>query len=696
MKFVYVLLILISGWILPRLSAQELQNSIAILDFTERYNESNDARLFSVEHMAKVTGIPFIKTDDISEAVNYGMILTSSLIKNNRFSDEEQSQFEAYVNAGGVLVAPRIEESDFFPLFGIENFENSNARFAFHWDSTLTDASLKYIDETEERTLSLGRDTYDAIYKTVGYTTTTARTLASYTDGTAAVIKNIYGAGAAVSIGISWKELILRNQINRDWEAQRISSNGFEPTSDVLALFIRALFIEHHPYTVWKNTSPGNSVSTLMITHDIDSKTGMDTLRTFVDYEAANNMEATYNITVRYFDDDLMGPYYVGEQPTIDYIKNRGQNIASHSVGHFFDFADDDIFPIGTAGNTQANYQPFNDGVETVGGTVYGECEVSKNILEADNPERTIRSFRSGHLAYPNYLVNVLEDLGYVFNSSYSAADVLNNFPFQNKKDRSFSGENSGVYEIPVTISDIFHDDPISGENIFSKADIWLGVTEKNKENGAPTVLLIHPNRHFKLDGLAYFLDRISAGINIMEMEKFGDFWLAREAQRFTTALDNGQMTIQLTSALDMDQNIGLVIANGQALMSINVVDELGNQVEKIIEDHGSEDVVVYFQDNTTSVKNEFKQSNKVEVFPNPTNGDYTVRLNWPGTGLLSVDVFDLYGKKLTQVFNQRINAGPVELQASFVEEGALSGVYFLVVRKDGEVFSRKRVLYMK
>lgn len=694
MKTIYVLLMMVIGLVSQNLSAQDLQKSIAVLDLTIRNNETNDARLFSVEHLAKVTGIPFIRTDEISVAKNYGMILTSSLIKNNTFSEAERLALETYVADGGLLVAPRIEEEDFFSLFGISDYENSNSRFAIHWEPSLTDASLKYINQPEERTLSLGRDTYDAIFKTIGYTTTTASTLASFTDGTAAVIKNTVGEGAAVAIGVSWKEVILRNQLNRDFEAQRVSSNGFEPTSDVLALFIRALFIEHFPFAVWKNTSPGNSAATLMITHDIDSQTGMDTLHAFVDYEAANNLEATYNMTVRYFNDALMGAYYLSSQSTLDYIMDQGHNIASHSVGHFFDFADSDIFPMGEPGNTQANYMPYNNGTITTGGTIYGECEVSKNALETDIPGLSIRTFRSGHLAYPKYLINVLDELGYNFNSSFSASDVLNNFPFQNKKNQSFSGENARVYEIPVTISDVYHDDPISADNVFDKADNWLAVTHKNLENGAPTVLLIHPNRHYKLDGLDYYLNRIPAELAIMEMQHFGDFWLAREAQAFTSEVMNGQLTIRLTSALDLSQNLGLIVSNGQDLMSINVIDEQGNTLEKIVEDQGPEDVVVYFQDNITSVKNEINREHKIHVFPNPTNGAFMVQMDWPSTAELSLELYDMYGKKVSQLMHKTTLGQSMKIKKTLFMENALTGVYFLIVRKDGEVYGRERVVF--
>jgi len=697
MKSFYIVLIFMTGLVFTELSAQDLQKSIAVLDLTQRNNESNDARLFSVAHIAKVTGIPFIRTDDLSVAAEYGMILSSSLFKNNAFSSAEIILLENYVDGGGVLVAPRIEETDLFPLFGIQGFENSKSRYTIHWDSTLTDAALKYIDETEERTLSLGRSTYDEIFKTVGYTPGTARTLAYFTDGSSAVTTNTYGEGAAVSIGVSWKEVILRNQINRDYEAHRVASNGFEPTSDVLALFVRALFTQHHPHTVWKNTSPGTSAATLMVTHDVDSSTGMDTLQVFVDYEAENNIEATYNITVKYFDDALTPAYYLGRQSTLDYISNNGQNIASHSVGHFFDFADNDVFPIGEPGNTLTNYQPYNDGSVTAGGTVYGECEVSKNILEEDVDGLTVRSFRAGHLAYPDYLVNVLEELGYAYNSSYAAGDVLNNFPYQNKKDRSFSGENSTVYEIPVTISDVFHSNPISRFNVFGKANTWLEVTQKNMANGAPTVLLIHPNRHYKLDGFRYYLDRISEEMHLMEIEKFGDFWRARENLNFTTTMADEEMIIQLTTAVDLDQNVSFLVADGQLLSDISVLDETGNTINFLTKNQGVQDVVVYFKDFVNSVAEEINNNanTKFQVYPNPTTADYTMRLNWPITAKLSIDLFDVYGKKITQVLDKTISAGEVEIESSFLGEGVLSGIYFFVARRNGEVVGRSKIVFV-
>ena len=674
---------------------QTPERTIAILDLTDNNNETNDAQLFSTVHMAKITGIPFQVIQDVEEATNYAMILSSSRFANSTFTENEESLLETYVQEGGLLVVPRIQNEDFFNLFGIDDYESINTRFEIRWDSTLDDVALKYIDEPEERTLSLGRNTLSSIFKTVGYSTTSATTLAHYEDGSPAIIKNEFGLGHAVSVGLAWKEVILRSQINRDYEAQRISSNGFEPTSDMFGLFIRALFLEHHPHTVWKNTSPGKSSSTLMITHDVDSRTGMDTLEIFADFEKNNNIEATYNITVRYFDDDLMDDYYLNRQSTLDFIQNKGHNFGSHSVGHFFDFGDDSIFPIGNSGNTITNYQPYNNGIVTTGGTVYGELEVSKNVLEADIANQTIRVFRAGHLAVHKNLIDVLDDLDYQFNSSNSASDLLTNFPFQNKKGRTFSGANSDVYEITVTLSDVFHDNPISIFNHFAKANIWLDVTQKNNANGAPNVLLIHPNRHYKLETLSYFLDELPADINLMEMEKFGNFWKAREAFVFDSELAGNDLTITIPQSVDLMDNISFIVADGQSLSSISIKDDLGMDLNFTQDNWSENDVIVYFTDLISSSENivKLEDHSKLTAFPNPTKSILNLKFEVSKSENIQIDLYDVDGKKVSSLLNEKMPKGKHHLQKSIPLHNQSSGIYFIFMKNDLEVLGRTKIV---
>jgi len=680
------------------LKAQEAKPGIAILDLSERNGETNDARLFSVEHICKVAGFPFIITTDIEEAASYKMMLCSAKLLEQTFDVEEEARMIDFVNDGGLLLAPRVEDEDFFELFGVSGFSGSTSRYTFDWDTTnpLNSKELRWIDEPEEITMSLGRDTYDAIYKTLGYSKTTGKALAHFTDGTAAVVANEYGEGHAVVIGLSIKEIVVRNQVNRDYEAQRITSNGFEPTSDALFLFVRALYATHHPFATWKHSSPGNSSATVMVTHDIDSRTGMDTLHYFVDYEQANQIEATYNVTVRYFEDDLMSDFYMNQSTTMGYIKEHGQAFGSHSVGHFFDFADQDVFPIGQAGCTSDLYNPYNDGDITIGGTVYGECEVSKNVLEQE-VDVNIRTFRAGHLAYPKYLVNVLDSLGYEYNSTASAADVLTNFPYQNKMGRSFSGLRSTVYEIPVTISDVFHANPISNTNYLNKAATWLDVTLKNRANGAPSVLLIHPNRQYKLVGMAHYLENLPADVYIEEMGRFGDYWRARETLDFKSDVFNNEMTIFIPGVVNLEDNISFVVDDGQSLDAVYVKDEQNTNLGFSTKNWGDNDLLVFYEDITsptvTDVENVIqKEQLKMNVFPSPAKSRLNIEFELPKSDWVKISLFDVDGKQVRTVMDGNLEAG----MHRWIEDvkKAVPGVYFLVGElKSGGSVKKKVVL---
>lgn len=669
--------------------------SIAILDMTERNAESNDARFFSVLHMVKVTGIPYIVTTDVEEANNYAMIMCASHIEETSFSASEKTALTNYVDLGGLLLAPRIQDASLFSLFGIDGYTEASDRYEIRWNLTLSHPSLRYIDEPEEWIGSLGRSTYSSIFKTLGYQSTTAQALAHYDDGSIAVTNNAYGQGQAVSIGLSWKEVILRSQINRDYEAQRVTSNGFEPTSDVFALFVRALFLDHVPNAVWMNSSPGNSKATVMITHDLDSSSAMDTLIDFVDYQYENNVEATYNVTVRYFSDALDGPFYLNRQNTLNYIMDHGQAFGSHSVGHFFDFADEDVFPMGALGNTRNSYQPHNDGTVTTGGNIYAECEVSKNILDEDIGI-DIRTFRSGHLAFPKYLINVLDTLGYEYNSSCSASDVLTNFPFQNKTSRSFSGAISNVYELPVTISDVFHDDPISNENYLDKADEWLAITEKNRQNGAPSILLIHPNRKYKLAGMTYYLDHLPEDLHIMEMSKFGDFWKAREQFNFTSIVDQDLLGITLPENADLSHGISFVVDDGQSLSSIQISDEQGNLLHFTQENWEKNDLLIQVTGITTSTTPLASAMPNLSVFPNPVKDQLNLEFALPQSEQVKVILYNMQGVEQRVLFDQIAGQKINTWRKNFSTDSLKSGIYFIQLTTASGVMVQKKIVIVE
>gem|GEM_PF-6822955 len=57
---------------------------------------------------------------------------------------------------------------------------------------SLTQKKCNRLMEPEESTISLGRPTIDEIFKTYGYTTTMATTMAFFDDNIAAITKNSF------------------------------------------------------------------------------------------------------------------------------------------------------------------------------------------------------------------------------------------------------------------------------------------------------------------------------------------------------------------------------------------------------------------------------------------------------------------------------------------------------------------------
>lgn len=676
-------------------TAQNLVREIALLNLAEQNSENNDSQLFSAEQMLRVAGIPFRITTEPSDAINSAMVLCSSELRAGTLSDEENLLLEEYVSGGGVLIVPRVLDEDVFPLFGFENISDSKTNYIINWNTGLSTSLFRYIDEPEEWSISLGRPDVGDIFRTYAYGLAGATALAHYDDGSVAVSQNIHGSGAAYAFGMAWKDVILRSQLNRDYEAQRISSNGFEPTQDMLMLLMRTIFCEHVPHATWTHTSPANSTSTVMLTHDIDSGTAVDTMLDFATSETESGIAATYNVTLRYFSDALMGDFYLGSQAKINSVMNGGHVIGSHSVGHFFDFADDDIFPFGSPGNTMENYLPHNNGDETTGGTVFGECEVSKNVLEADHGI-DIRSFRAGHLAYHKYLVDVLDSLGYLFNSSNSANDVLTNFPYQNKKGRSFNGERSEVYEFPVSISDVFHDDPISMDNYLDKADTWQAITRKIDANHGSTVLLIHPNRGYKLLGQEYYISNLPQGIHLMEMNAFGDYWKIREAFAFATELVDSSLYVTISTVdLFSNKDISLVINQGQALANVIVQDENGNPLNFISEAWGDHDLILHQHDLVSAVIEKTKRNLSLNIYPNPTHGGLNLDLTLQHPANVQIELLDLYGKLLQVTDTGQHAAGPHTISYTLNGLQLSSGMYICKIHagRNGEAV---RKLWLK
>ncbi len=668
--------------------------TVAILDLTARNAEANDGELYSTKHVLKVAGLPFVVTTDVNVAKQYGVIIASSKVTSSTFLIAEKDTLIAYVNRGGTLVVPNLTDTYFYNLFGVSAYSQLDTLHRITFDVSLSDPTMRWLNDTLEQTISIGKWATDTTYAARSYTTTTSTVLAHYNNGTNAIVKNIHGLGHTYLMGYSFRYMILFPQLNKDVEAQRTYSNGFEPTSDVWILFMKGICITQISNSVWLHTSPYESKATFIITHDVDAKTSYDTMRYYADYEHSLGISATYFCTTHYLRDTMMTNYY--NPSKIQYILSKGQKVGSHSVGHFWDFDVTATFPYGSFGNDTSNYRPYcgGVGVSTIGGTVLGETEVSRNLLQND-VGINCRSFRAGFLCYPKKLVNALDTLNYLFNSTYSANDVLTNFPYLNHKDRTSTGLISRVWEIPMTISDDFlSSTPFSPSNYAQKEAIWFDVLKRNAANYAPTVLLIHPTRMYKMLAEQMMIDSLPAGIAIYDLETYGDYWIARNAVDFSSVLSNDSLTITIPQTLlPLDDKISFVVDSGQSLQNIKAQDDFGNPIIVIQSNWDNNGVILHFggMPHVGIHSVDAQQAFSVNIFPNPFSNSSTIEVSQKETGLLNITIYNMYGQLVKTIVNEKRNAGVYHEVIDAV--GISAGTYFCKITSGNSSIVKRIVI---
>jgi hypothetical protein len=590
----------------------EADSRVAVFDLTGRKGENPSTKLASV-HALHVAGIPFIVSESVEVCSNHVLVLISSTVSATTLTDEEKDGLFSYVADGGVLVAQRITDPDLYQLFGVEQSLKGNRRFEMNWLNAPFEPELRWLDDPMESWVRLGKNTYQAIFNTTAYLLNGAQPLALFDDGSAAVTRYSFGRGLSYLLGISLKDAIVRAQLNLDFEAQRPSSNGFEPAADTFMLFLRGIYQTHVRYPVWKHTLPADNRSLLILTHDCDSTSGMALLPSFARLGWEKGIKTTYFVATRYFSDGVLSDFYTKGITSVRAAVDQGQALGSHSVGHFRDFDSEEAFPLGQIGNTRWNYSPLcvldpvTKEIHTEGGSVIGELEVSRQVLDEDHGV-WVSVFRSGHLLWNEKLVNGLQMLGYKYDSSLKAREVLTAFPYRLLKDNSFKGALSDVFEVPVGASDLLYveDEGGSQSSVWDppnwspaqEAEIvqgWLELLHQNGKNHAPTVLLIHPNRQTKLKAEAALLNHLPRGTAASDLESFGDFWRRRERVSFRVSSERSTLTIHLDSDEPLrDPELALVIGNGQQIGSVQIRTNDDESVSYLATPWGQKDLLIF------------------------------------------------------------------------------------------------------
>lgn len=88
-------------------------------------------------------------------------------------------------------------------------------------------------------------------------------------------------------------------------------------------------------------------------------------------------------------------------------------------------------------------------------------------------------------------------------------------------------------------------------------------------------------------------------------------------------------------------------------------------------------------------------QSFSMTVYPNPFNAQTNVNLDCASSGKLNIEIFDILGKKVTDIYEGEIPAGNHLFKWSPAESNISSGIYFLIIKLNNEISAGKMV-YLK
>lgn len=573
------------------------QKRCVLLDLTQQnaHNEESgehSRNVYSAQYLLNLAGIPYTIATNVQDAIAQAdMIVCASPFKQGTLTPSEILLLQQWIESGGVFVAPAITNTNnhLCALFGVESVVYSKDRRTFTWrDEYLAEKELEYFNEVEERTVSLGKArniTAESI-KTYGYQPTTAEAMAYFDDtNMAAVLRNRIGKGMIYTFGILWRDVVQRSQLGKNTTAARITSNGFEPSADVYAFFFRSLYAKINPVSVWKYTIPQGYESVLIPTHDCDSRTAYDEMYWVSEYEKSLGLSAHYFLTVHYFRDaGYLSDFYNAEtKPKAQRLLVDGHTVGSHSICHFPDFSKTELFPatvVTKEAYAASAHHDKSTGV-TQGGSTWAEVGLSKLIIEEDLGNR-VRSFRSGHLCMNKNIPLVQQAVGYNFSSCYASCNVLSQFPFHERMENDWAGAQ-GVLQIPLHISDVINANPMTDSAWNHAPDIWLKVLEKLQRNYAPTVLLIHPNRDWKMFALRQLVEAMDREkVGLYNFEAYGDFWLAREKMVFdyTYLPDSKSIVVWVNEPIEEETAcvFAVDVQSGVAVENAIFVDEKGLQ----------------------------------------------------------------------------------------------------------------------
>jgi hypothetical protein len=509
-------------------------------------------------------GIPFFVTRDLRTALHHRLVILYPAVEGTTFDSAQAEMITTFVSHGGVVFAQNVLWGGFKPLFGFDDVVPLRTRHKIVFDTTNSepaDPTLRYLNRPAEKEVPLGSSAINEVIWTNGYRAAAGtQTLARFDDGTVAVLRHDVGQGHTYVMGVALNDVVLRNQQNRDYEAQRIYVNGFEPGTDVWLLLLRAWYEAYSESGVRLGTIPLGKRSVLMLSHDVDWEYSFQPMLAFADFEKSAGTSSTFFVQTKYLDDANSHAFFFG--PSLDVLRKLvggKSDIESHTVIHSKLF---NKVPLGTGEERYPSYQaratPDNAAQDA---TALGEACVSKSLLDGELSGHETKFFRAGHLRVPPYLPEALVRCGYEFDSSFTAGDVMSNFPYVLDFDLGFT-EPTTIFEFPVT----FEDEQLPP--LLERVPAMLDVIEANAENAAVSVILIHSNNaKEKLEAERALLSGLPKDVLVENMLDYAHFWKARSQVRWIPRPSAGGDQVEITSGLAIS---GLTLVSLHTIQTVS------------------------------------------------------------------------------------------------------------------------------
>lgn len=478
----------------------------------------------------KSHGIPATFTTQPDHALRHQVIIAYPSISGRLVPQQAIRALADHVRQGGTLLTMDLAGGGLEELFGIERQLTSRDRTTVRWAGTGDQQDLLTPFSSDRAEVKIG---------SLAPVATSAQVVATYEDGSPAAVCRRVG-GKACILGVDLGSMAQRAMNGRSESYSPDFVNTYGPGLDVAFRWIRHLYVEgeDQPYLI--GTAPAGRRGSLVLTHDIDATQSVANSEAYAQAIAKRGLSATFFVQTKYvrdWNDDIF--FDDASLPALKRVAQQ-MELGSHTVAHSRAFKS---FTFGTGDEQYPAYRPFVESrTAATGGSVLGELRVSKYLLEKLVGGK-VRSFRPGHLSYPEKLPEALAATGYRYSSNLTANSTQTHLPFQLSYGRSGRGLVE-VWEFPVTIED--EKAPRLGDRLEAAVD----VIEKIAAHGGVAVILIHPDvQGHKLQFEERLIDRMKDQLWIGSLGTFGDWWSARD--KLEVDYDGATLQVSAPSRVD-------------------------------------------------------------------------------------------------------------------------------------------------